>query len=97
MKVKWTERAVSKYFATLDYWDDRNKSNTYSLQIIDAVNKEVKSIQQNPYFLAMYNQKLDMYRRIFFKGKFSLFYRVDVENDTIWLMIFRSNKQKPID
>lgn len=96
MKIRWNSKAISEYFATLDYWDERNQSYEYSLKIEKAVNQEIQNIKENPYFLAIYSPKLDMYRKIFFKGKFSLFYRIDLEEDTIWIMIFRSNKQKPI-
>ncbi|WP_392447267.1 hypothetical protein ACF3OB_07285 [Capnocytophaga canis] len=42
-KIVWTPTAETAYFSNLEYWIDRNKSNTYSLKIVEQVN----SIEQS--------------------------------------------------
>ncbi|MDO5608781.1 MAG: type II toxin-antitoxin system RelE/ParE family toxin [Capnocytophaga sp.] len=96
MKIKWTEKALSEYLQTIDYWNNRNKSNEYSHKIEKAVNEELIEINKDPLFLSKYSEKLKMFRKIFFKGKFSLFYKVDFQESVIYITFFRSNKQKPI-
>lgn len=93
-KVVWTPTAEEAYFSNLEYWINRNKSNTYSLKLVEQVELIEKSISENPYFLAQYVDEIKLYRRIFFKGKFALFYGIN--EDKITIKYFRSNRQKPL-
>ncbi|ATA72707.1 MULTISPECIES: plasmid stabilization protein ParE [Capnocytophaga] len=95
-KIVWTPTAETAYFSNLEYWIDRNKSNTYSLKIVEQVNSIEQSISETPYFLAHYIGDLNLYRRIFFKGKFSLYYEISEEQKIVTIKYFKSNKQKPI-
>ena len=85
MKTKWTINAKLALFNTLDYWTERNDSETYS-----------NKIQENPYQKNYYSEKINLYLKIFFKGKFALYYRIIEEETTIWIIDFRSTKQKPL-
>lgn len=70
MKVKWAHKAKIDYVDTLSYWKDRNVSTLYSQKIDTAVLKLEKEIAANPYFLAKYNHKLNLYRRSFMRGRY---------------------------
>ena len=70
MKVKRAHKAKIDYVDTLSYWKDRNVSTLYSLKIDTAVLKLEKEIAANPYFLAKYNHKLNLYRRSFMRGRY---------------------------
>ena len=48
MKTKWTINAKLALFNTLDYWTERNDSETYSNKIIVETEKALKEIQENP-------------------------------------------------
>ena len=48
-----------------------------------------------------YSKKIDVetveaYKRVFFKSRFVLYYQVDEENKTIYIIHFRSCSQKPL-
>ena len=70
MKVKWTHKSKIDYVYTLRYWKDRNISTLYPQKIDTAVLKLEKEIAANPYFLAKYNHKLNLYRRSFMRGRY---------------------------
>lgn len=96
MKVKWAHKAKIDYVDTLSYWKDRNVSTLYSQKIDTAVLKLEKEIAANPYFLAKYNHKLNLYRRSFMRGRYYLYYSIDELNGTIIITHFRSARQIPL-
>ena len=96
MVVKWLIEAESKYYETLDYWEEHNGSFNYSLKIIQAVENLEDNLAENPYFSAKYSKKLDLYKRFFLNGRFAFYYKVDEENQTVEIRDFRSTKQLPV-
>lgn len=96
MKVFWTEEAKIEFKQTLMYWTIHNMSDSYSKKIDAETFKLVKEITTSPYFLANYVEPIDAYKRVFFKSRFILYYQVDEENDTIYILHFRSSSQKPL-
>ena len=96
MVVKWLIEAESKYYETLDYWEEHNGSFNYSLKIIQAVEKLEDKLAENPYFSAKYSKKIDLYKRFFLNGRFALYSKVDEENQTVEIRDFRSTKQLPV-
>jgi hypothetical protein len=94
MEVIWTNEADISYNENLEYWANRNQSNLYSKRIILETKKIESSIANNPYFLARYHENIGLYQRTFFKGKYSLYYKI--EKNSITIIHFRSNKQKPL-
>lgn len=94
MNIKWSDEALESYDETLEYWGHHNKSYSYSNKIIDEVEKVKEEIKDSPYFLAQYIESLGLYKRSFFKGKFALYYQV--KEEFIYIVYFRSNKQRPL-
>ena len=45
---KWLIEAESKYYETLDYWEEHNGSFNYSLKIIKAVESLEDNLAENP-------------------------------------------------
>lgn len=88
MKVKWAHKAKIDYVDTLSYWKDRNVSTLYSQKIDTAVLKLEKEIAANPYFLAKYNHKLNLYRRSFMRGRYYLYYSIDEFESIITIVHF---------
>ena len=93
-KVIWTPTARNAYYSTLEYWLERNKSNSYPLKIVDEVELVEKSIAENPYLLAKFIEERKLYRRLFFKRKFAVFYEIKKEN--IIIKYFKGTKQESI-
>ena len=96
MKIKWSTQAELSYLENLNYWDNHNKSHSYSDKIDDALYKLAEEISISPYFLAQYIEHLDLYKRNFLNGKFAIYYQVLEEENLIRIIYFRSNKQKPL-
>lgn len=96
MKIVWTTEAINNYYNTLDYWDMHNGSNTYSNKIIEAVELLVQELIEDPYFLARYDEKLNLYRKTILKGKFLVYYEIKEIENIIEIQYFRSNYQKPL-
>ena len=96
MKVFWTNRAELEFNQTLIYWTIHNMSYSYSNKILKETKLLEKELQESPYFLATYIEKMQAYRRAFFKGKFSVYYEVDEEKEMIYILRFRSNSQEPL-
>jgi len=96
MKVFWTDRAEFEFKQTLAYWTIHNMSATYSNKILQETKILEKSLIESPYFLATYIEKIEAYRRVFFKGKFSVFYEVDEAEEIIRILRFRSSSQEPL-
>ena len=96
MKIKWSTQAELSYLENLNYWDNHNKSHSYSDKIDDALYKLEEEISISPYFLAQYIEHLDLYKRNFLNGKFAIYYQVLEEENLIRIIYFRSNKQKPL-
>ena len=88
MKVFWTEEAKIELKQTLMYWTIHNMSDSYSKKIDVETTKLIEEITVSPYFLANYV--------VFFKSRFVLYYQVDEENKTIYIIHFRSCSQKPL-
>ena len=96
MNIVWTTQAQTSYYETLDYWDERNGSFSYSDKITKALIDLEKEISIDPYALSYYNKDLNIYRRTILKGKFLVYYKVDKEKNIIEIRHFRSSKQKPL-
>ena len=95
MQIRWTEEASDSIEQTLDYWCRNNGTFTYSEKILNETEKIEKEILSNPYS-KQYSDILDLYRKIFSKGKFSIYYKIDEAEEIIWIIDFRSNKQRPL-
>ena len=94
MRVKWSGKARTELENTLDFWSENNKSDTYSVKIAIETEKVQKEIEEDPYFLAKYIEEDNVYQRIFFKGRFLLYY--EIKGDSVIILRFRSTKQKPL-
>ena len=95
MQIRWTEEAADGIEQTLNYWEHRNGTSTYSNKILDETEKAVHQILENPY-IRQYSEILSLYKKTFFKGKFVRYYKIDEQEETIWITDFRSTKQLPV-
>lgn len=94
MRVRWSAKAITELESTLDFWSQKNKSDAYSEKIaIEAENVQCE-LEEDPYFLARYIEEEDIYQRVFFKGKFVLYYQI--KEEIVMILRFRSTKQEPL-
>ncbi|MDR2204712.1 MAG: type II toxin-antitoxin system RelE/ParE family toxin [Flavobacteriaceae bacterium] len=93
MEAKWTKEAEINFDDTLEYWRHHNQSDRYSDKIISEAEKALNYILENPR-LGVFLRDHNTYQLIFFKGKFSLFYKI--KGQTILITRFRDNRQKPL-
>lgn len=96
MQIIWTDTASDELDNNLLFWLNKNKSELYPNKILDEVEKVEKQLKENPLFLSHYVESLNLFQRIFFKGKFSIFYEVYEKDSLIVIHRFRSNKQEPL-
>ena len=64
MQIRWTEEAADGIEQTLNYWDRRNGTSTYSNKILDEAEKAVCQILENPY-IRQYSEILTYIRKPF--------------------------------
>ncbi|MFD2824522.1 type II toxin-antitoxin system RelE/ParE family toxin [Lacinutrix iliipiscaria] len=88
--VIWTRTADIQFVGILEYWVNRNKSNTFSIKLLKLVTKRTKQIAINP----------ELYKRTDFKdvrvaslGNYSIYYKT-TEKEII-VMSFWDNRQDP--
>ena len=91
MRVVWTTEAMKSYYETLDYWDEHNGSNSYSIKIMTAI-----ELVEDPYFLGQYDEQLNLHRRTILKGRFLIYYEIKDMERAIEIQYFRSSYQKPL-
>ena len=88
--VIWTRTADIQFVGILEYWVNRNKSNTYSKKLLKLVTQRTKQIAKNP--LAF--KKADFKdTRVASLGNFSIFYKST--NEEIIITAFWDNRQNP--
>lgn len=96
MKIKWTDKAIEMVISTLDYWDNRTKSNRYSQKISNELEIALIELAEDPYFLTTFYNDIKLHKKAFFNRKFYLYYDIIDKEDTIYIKYFRSAYQKPL-
>lgn len=88
--VVWTRTADIQFIGILEYWVERNKSNTYSKKLIRRVAKRTEQIAKNPFSYKSTNFK-DI--RVASLENFSIYHKVT--NKQIIVSAFWDNRQDP--
>lgn len=89
-KIRWTNRVKWQLEDTLEYWCNRNQSNTYALKIVDRLENTLTFITLNP--LASAPTNFPSTRRCVM-GNFSIVYKI--EKDYIFVTSFWDNRMNP--
>lgn len=88
--VIWTRTADVQLVGILEYWVNRNKSNTYSKKLLKLVSKRTEQLAKSPFTC----KKADFKdTRVASLGNFSLFYKVT--DEAIIITAFWDNRQNP--
>ena len=86
----WTEIAARQRKSILEYWAEHNKSNTYSLKLLELSNHKTNMIAKNP---ELYRKSEYPDTRIASLGHFSIYYRI--LKNSIVVPAFWDNRQDP--
>lgn len=88
--VVWTRTADIQFAGILQFWVEKNKSNSYSKRLIGLVSDRTEQIAKKPflYKLTDFNNI-----RVASIGHFSIYYKVF--NDRIIVTAFWDNRQDP--
>ena len=89
-EIIWTKTADIQFVEVLEYWVERNKSNTYSRNLIQLVEGRTKQIAKTPY---MYKSTDFNDVRVASLGNFSIYYKVTKKS--IIVTAFWDNRQDP--
>lgn len=88
--VVWTKTADIQFVGILEYWVNRNKSNTYSKKLLKIVSERTLQISEKPLIYKSTDFK-DV--RIASLRNFSIYYKVTEEQ--IIVTAFWDNRQDP--
>ncbi|MBV7441850.1 type II toxin-antitoxin system RelE/ParE family toxin [Weeksellaceae bacterium TAE3-ERU29] len=92
-EIVWSDEAKEQYFKTLEFWIEHNKSNTYSIKIIDKVKEIEDKLKSSPYIGTTFTIDKTEVRRVLIFRNFSLFYII--EDTCIKVVSFWDNRRNP--
>lgn len=88
--VIWTRTADLQFVGILEYWVKRNKSNRYSIKLLELVSERTNQIAETPFIYKSTDFK-DV--RVASLGNYSIYYKIS-ENNLI-ISAFWDNRQDP--
>ncbi|MFT5666450.1 MAG: hypothetical protein ACI9DK_000635 [Vicingaceae bacterium] len=88
--IIWTKTADIQFVGILEYWLNRNKSNSYPKKLIKLTEERTNQIADNPELFKVYENENF---RVSVMGKFSIYYKVTVSE--IFVAAFWDNRQDP--
>jgi len=88
--VVWTRTADIQYVGILQFWVEKNKSNSYSKRLMGLVSDRTEQIAKNPF---LYQSADFKDTRVASLGHFSIYYKVF--DDRIIVTAFWDNRQDP--
>ena len=92
-KIVWAAKAKNNLEHTLEYWLNRNKSNSYPKKIVNDVIAKEDLLLANPFLGEETNYK--GIRRVLILRNFSLFYAIEENSKEIRMITFRDNRKNP--
>lgn len=90
LKVIWTETAVLQRNLIFEYWNNRNRNNSYSKKLRIAIKERIHLLKQNPEM----GKQTDFKKiRIIIFERYSILYKV--EKEKIFIVSLWDNRQNP--
>ncbi len=89
-RVVWTETAAKQRNNILRFWVRKNRSNSYSLKLLELSNQKAELIAANP---KMYQLSEHPDTRVASLGHFSIYYKMNAK--LIVITAFWDNRQDP--
>lgn len=91
-KVRWSRIAYQDFTATLRFYNDRNKSPSYSRKLAKSIDKVINLLLKNPGLGRPTNDPLI---RVYIKGHYKIFYETEAEE--ILIQMFWDTRRNPDD
>lgn len=88
--IIWTKTADIQFVGILEYWLNRNKSNSYPKKLIKLTEQRTAKIADNPELFR--KSEIESFR-VSVMGKFSIYYKST--KSTIFIVAFWDNRQDP--
>lgn len=90
-QIVWSSRAEQEYLSIISYWNNRNKSTSYSKKLVVEVQRKENLILDNPEIhSAIYYNEL---RRILVFEDYSIIYKIS--GSIIYVVAFWDNRRNP--
>jgi hypothetical protein len=89
-EIVWTKTAEIQFFSVLEYWLNRNKSNSYPKKLIKVVTKHCATIAKNP---KLYRESDFKDTRFTVIDNFSIYF--EFNDEYIYITAFWDNRQNP--
>jgi plasmid stabilization system protein ParE len=89
-RIVWSKEARLDFKATLEFYNERNGSNTYSRKLADQIFNIIEKLQSNN-FLGIKTSDAEV--RVLIKGTFSIFY--EVKEEEILVLIIWDSRRNP--
>lgn len=90
VKVIWTTLEIKQRNAIFDYWNNRNKSNRYSIKLNLTIYQKIDFLKSNP--LSGIETNFEPNRILHFEN-YGLVYRL--EKDLLYIISLWDNRQNP--
>jgi plasmid stabilization system protein ParE len=88
--IVWTKTADLQFVGILEYWLNRNKSNSYPKKLIRLTEQRTLKIADNPELFK--TSEIENFR-VSVMGKFSIYYKATISE--IIVVAFWDNRQDP--
>ena len=88
--IIWTKSADIQFVGILEYWLNRNKSNSFPKKLIKLTEERTNQIAENPELFKVSENKNF---RVSVMGKFSIYYKVS--DSEMIVVAFWDNRQDP--
>lgn len=89
-EIIWTDTAKEEYHNNLLFWINHNKSNSYSLKIIDEVEHLESLLKENPYLGKITNNYKKLYKLLVLRH-FYIYY--EISHQIIRIISFKGISQ----
>jgi len=89
-RIVWSREARLDFKATLEFYNERNGSNTYSRKLADQILDAIEKLQRNN-FLGIKTSDSEI--RVLIKSTFSIFY--ELKEEEILILIIWDSRRNP--
>lgn len=89
-EIIWTQRAKRELIEILEYWNDRNKSNRFSIRLNNLIEEQINLISQFPTI----SRRTDIDNvHVKVVHKYLLYY--EIVDDVLYILTFRHGSKDP--
>lgn len=89
-KIIWSQRALNEFNEILEYWAEKNQSDTYSKKLAAQI---IKSVEKIGKFIYIGKETEDDKARVYLSGNYSVFYEIIKEG--IVILCIWDNRRNP--